>query len=50
MHADVEIFAHDVTMNEIYGYERSFRNDVETFVVLSPLLLSSPVTAVTGAL
>jgi hypothetical protein len=48
MNADVEIFAQDGTMNEIYGYERSFHSDVETFVVWSLLLLSSPVTAVTG--
>ena len=47
MNADVEIFAQDGTMNKIYGYERSFHSDVETFVVWS-LLLSSPVIAVTG--
>jgi hypothetical protein len=33
MNADVETFAQDVTMNETYGYERSFHSDVETFVV-----------------
>ena len=33
MNADVETFAQDVTMSEIYGYERSFHSDVETFVV-----------------
>ena len=33
MNADVEIFAQDGTMNEIYDYERTFHNDVETFVV-----------------
>ena len=49
MNADVEIFAQDGTMNEICGHERSFHSDVETFVVWSLLLLSSPVTgAVTG--
>ena len=38
MNADVEIFAQDGKMNEIYRYERSFHSDVETFVVWSPLL------------
>ena len=33
MNADVETFAQDVTINEIYGYEPSFQSDVETFVV-----------------
>ena len=49
MNVDVEIYVQDVPAHEIYGYERSFHSDVETFVVWSLLLLSSPVTgAVTG--
>ena len=34
--------AQDLMMNENYGYERSFHSNVETFVVWSLLLLSSP--------
>jgi hypothetical protein len=48
MNADVEIYVHDVPAHEIYGHERSRSADVETSVVWSLLLLSSPVTAVTG--
>ena len=33
MNADVEIYVQDVPAHEIYGYERSFHSDVETFVV-----------------
>ena len=33
MNVDVEIYVQDVPAHEIYGYERSFHSDVETFVV-----------------